>query len=66
MKLNAELIRRYDGHGPRYTSYPTAVHFHTGFDEQSYRRAALRPLRIPPLGKLPRHRTERRRRGHML
>jgi len=41
MKLNAELIRRYDGHGPRYTSYPTAVHFHTRFDEQSYRRAAL-------------------------
>jgi len=41
MKLDAELIRRYDGHGPRYTSYPTAVHFHTGFDEQCYRRAAL-------------------------
>lgn len=41
MKLNAELIRRYDGHGPRYTSYPTAVQFHTGFDEQAYRRAAL-------------------------
>lgn len=41
MKLDAELIRRYDGYGPRYTSYPTAVHFHPGFDEQSYRRAAL-------------------------
>lgn len=40
MKFDAELIRRYDGHGPRYTSYPTAVQFHTGFDEQSYRRAA--------------------------
>lgn len=51
MKLNAELIRRYDGHGPRYTSYPTAVHFHTGFNEQSYRRAALlsNSVRVRPL-----------------
>jgi len=53
MKLDATLIRRYDGHGPRYTSYPTALQFHTGFDEQSYRRVALlsnagtpRPLSI--------------------
>ena len=41
MKLDADLIRRYDCHGPRYTSYPTAVQFHAGFDEQSYRRVAL-------------------------
>lgn len=41
MKLDATLIRRYDCHGPRYTSYPTAVQFHPGFDEQSYRRVAL-------------------------
>lgn len=53
MRLDAELIRRYDRHGPRYTSYPTAVQFHSGFDEQSYRRVALlsnagaaRPLSI--------------------
>ncbi|GFE91667.1 oxygen-independent coproporphyrinogen III oxidase [Steroidobacter agaridevorans] len=53
MKLDATLIRRYDCHGPRYTSYPTAVQFHPGFDEQSYRRVALlsnagasRPLSI--------------------
>ena len=53
MKLDAALIRRYDSHGPRYTSYPTAVQFHTGFDEQSYQRVALlsnsgtaRPLSI--------------------
>ena len=53
MKLDAALIRRYDRHGPRYTSYPTALQFHTGFDEQSYRRVALlsnggtaRPLSI--------------------
>jgi oxygen-independent coproporphyrinogen-3 oxidase len=53
MKLDAALIRRYDSHGPRYTSYPTAVQFHSGFDEQNYRRLALlsnagtpRPLSI--------------------
>lgn len=27
---DAELIRRYDQAGPRYTSYPTAVQFHDG------------------------------------
>ena len=32
-----DLIRRYDVPGPRYTSYPTAVSFHTGFDEAAYR-----------------------------
>jgi oxygen-independent coproporphyrinogen-3 oxidase len=31
------LIRRYDRPGPRYTSYPTAVEFHEGFDEAAYR-----------------------------
>jgi len=25
------LIRKYDGFGPRYTSYPTADRFHEGF-----------------------------------
>jgi len=36
------LIRRYDGTGPRYTSYPTAVQFHEGFGEAEYRAAAAR------------------------
>jgi oxygen-independent coproporphyrinogen-3 oxidase len=35
--FDAELIRRYDKSGPRYTSYPTAVQFHDGFTEASYR-----------------------------
>jgi oxygen-independent coproporphyrinogen-3 oxidase len=34
-----DLIRRYDQSGPRYTSYPTAVEFHEGFDEAAYRAA---------------------------
>ncbi|MEJ2455005.1 MAG: oxygen-independent coproporphyrinogen III oxidase [Candidatus Thiodiazotropha sp.] len=33
-----ELISKYDQSGPRYTSYPTAVQFHEGFDEESYKR----------------------------
>jgi oxygen-independent coproporphyrinogen-3 oxidase len=38
VKFDAALIRRYDGAGPRYTSYPTAVQFHEGFDASHYRR----------------------------
>ncbi|MDE1907565.1 MAG: radical SAM protein, partial [Rhodospirillales bacterium] len=36
-KLNqAELIARYDGRVPRYTSYPTAVHFSAGIGAAQY------------------------------
>ena len=38
--FDPDLIRRYDKAGPRYTSYPTAVQFHAGFDGAAYRRAA--------------------------
>ena len=37
VRFDADLIRRYDVTGPRYTSYPTSVHFHEGFDSQHYR-----------------------------
>ena len=40
ISFDSDLIRRYDRAGPRYTSYPTAVQFHTGFDEAACRRAA--------------------------
>ena len=40
IEFDPDLIRRYDKAGPRYTSYPTAVQFHTGFTEVDYRRAA--------------------------
>src|SRR5262249_59904746 len=33
----AALIERYARPAPRYTSYPTAVEFHTGFTERDYR-----------------------------
>jgi oxygen-independent coproporphyrinogen-3 oxidase len=38
--FDAELIRRYNVSGPRYTSYPTAVQFHEGFDAVAYERFA--------------------------
>jgi len=40
--FDADLIRRYDTSGPRYTSYPTAVQFHDGFTEADYRAATAR------------------------
>ncbi|HTQ71315.1 MAG TPA: oxygen-independent coproporphyrinogen III oxidase [Acidocella sp.] len=33
---DAELIARYDGRVPRYTSYPTAPHFHAGIGVAAY------------------------------
>jgi oxygen-independent coproporphyrinogen-3 oxidase len=33
-----ELISKYGFAGPRYTSYPTALQFHEGFDAEAYRR----------------------------
>lgn len=41
LEFDPELIRRYDRAGPRYTSYPTANQFHSGFDEEQYRRCAI-------------------------
>ena len=38
--FDQELIRRYDGRGPRYTSYPTALQFEPTFTEDDYRRHA--------------------------
>ena len=38
--FDADLIRRYDQSGPRYTSYPTVAQFHGNITEQDYRRWA--------------------------
>jgi oxygen-independent coproporphyrinogen-3 oxidase len=40
--VTLDLLRRYDRPGPRYTSYPTAVEFHPGFDEAAYREQLAR------------------------
>lgn len=36
--ITAEILRKYDRPGPRYTSYPTAVEFHTGVGEEEYKK----------------------------
>ena len=35
--MNMEMLLRYDAPVPRYTSYPTAPHFHAGVDAETYR-----------------------------
>jgi len=35
--VDMETVRRFDRPGPRYTSYPTAVEFHEGVGEDTYR-----------------------------
>ena len=34
--LDTALVKKYDGFGPRYTSYPTADRFHAGVTAESY------------------------------
>ena len=45
--VTPELLQRYDRPGPRYTSYPTAPQFHTGFAGDDYRAALERASRRP-------------------
>jgi oxygen-independent coproporphyrinogen III oxidase len=40
--FDADLLRRYDRPGPRYTSYPTAPQFSDGFGEDAFREALAR------------------------
>jgi oxygen-independent coproporphyrinogen-3 oxidase len=52
IEISEALIRRFDQSGPRYTSYPTADRFQSGYTAESYvehlaRRAAAPTL--PPL-----------------
>ena len=35
--MDQSILRRYDRPAPRYTSYPTAPHFHDGVDASTYR-----------------------------
>jgi oxygen-independent coproporphyrinogen-3 oxidase len=39
--FDLELIRRYDGRGPRYTSYPTALQFSDKLTEADYLKNAM-------------------------
>jgi oxygen-independent coproporphyrinogen-3 oxidase len=52
LRFDPGLIRKYDGFGPRYTSYPTADRFHAGFTAAHYvealsaRNYAAQPLSL--------------------
>lgn len=48
MAFDPELMRRYDGRGPRYTSYPTALQFSDRFDAAAY-RALVRASNEEPI-----------------
>lgn len=37
IQFDASLLAKYNIHGPRYTSYPTAIQFTPDFDDASYR-----------------------------
>jgi oxygen-independent coproporphyrinogen-3 oxidase len=39
--FDTDLIVRYGGRGPRYTSYPTALQFNDGLTADDYRRHAI-------------------------
>ena len=41
LSFDSELIRKYDGFGPRYTSYPTADRFHAKFGPDNLANALL-------------------------
>ena len=42
IEFDAELVRRFDRNGPRYTSYPTADRFVEAFGDEAYRTWAAR------------------------
>ncbi|AKS43119.1 oxygen-independent coproporphyrinogen III oxidase [Wenzhouxiangella marina] len=45
--FDQRLIDRYGGEGPRYTSYPTAVHFTPDFGAEDYIQALAESNRLP-------------------
>ncbi|MBM4202335.1 MAG: coproporphyrinogen III oxidase, partial [Gammaproteobacteria bacterium] len=46
--FDIDLIERYGGRGPRYTSYPTAVQFRPDFGERDYRAEVRRSDGVSP------------------
>lgn len=45
--FDRRLYRKYDVAGPRYTSYPTAPHFHDRFDAAAYTEVARASNEVP-------------------
>ncbi|MBN1252408.1 MAG: oxygen-independent coproporphyrinogen III oxidase [Bacteroidales bacterium] len=40
--MNIDLIKKYNRPGPRYTSYPPATSFHSGFTDADYKKHILK------------------------
>lgn len=38
IEVDLDVLKKYNRPGPRYTSYPTALHFHTGFTPEDLRQ----------------------------
>ncbi|MEZ4765804.1 MAG: hypothetical protein R3C26_22255 [Calditrichia bacterium] len=36
VSVDSDLLKKYNQPGPRYTSYPTAPHFHEGFTPEHF------------------------------
>lgn len=47
IEFDRDLLQRYGGRGPRYTSYPPASQFHEGFGEVDYRRQVAQSNEYP-------------------
>ena len=39
--VDLDVLKKYSRPGPRYTSYPTAPHFHTGFTADTFQQEIL-------------------------
>ncbi len=53
-KFHADLdmLKKYNRPGPRYTSYPTAPHFHGGFGPEAFRSEIIETNQPDDLGDL--------------
>ncbi|HZW13841.1 MAG TPA: oxygen-independent coproporphyrinogen III oxidase [Noviherbaspirillum sp.] len=52
LEFSEQLVRRFDRSGPRYTSYPTADRFHSGYTAETYEAYLKERARMdnaPPL-----------------
>lgn len=47
-EVNIDILKKYDRPGPRYTSYPTAPHFHKNFGEKDLINEIKRMNEIDP------------------
>ena len=48
MQIPIDFIKKYDKPGPRYTSYPPATDFHTGFTNDDYRKSIVESNKKKP------------------